>query len=391
LEAIASEDYISCHNIIFESINLIPAESEEEEYRLKNLRLSEKGFLPFEEAIGIYQPLSQGQIEKIGEKIKKAVFSGDQYMPVPLSPIKMIGKGSIFSDALKIIEKEDVLMEIQEEFVSLCNQIAVADQKHVKSREDLKPIVRKACGYTCIGMEKLTGKSSGVKNAAKLLIKYPISHIFRVGFGCARELKWKAQKWIKESWFANQKYSLNFWDEEWLGVLGGLLIKRPLFFDNYKTGRLYREFESTADIKNTERELNKILTMDKLLSLADFNIKSLPLPSILLTYKNLILTLWAKDYLGLDKDLNPINLADFKIFYRSLWKPQKAKQRKIAESMKTSFLDFMAKSTGLKAHEISQQAVEIFKNLFNDVESEYGKVLAKDLNPKFVRLFLLAK
>ena len=64
----------------------------------------------------------------------------------------------------------------------------------------------------------------------------------------ALDLKWRAEKWREKSWFENQGLLLGFWSEEWLGVLGGLLIKKPLFFDNYKTGVLYREFVSMEDI-----------------------------------------------------------------------------------------------------------------------------------------------
>jgi len=33
-----------------------------------------------------------------------------------------------------------------------------------------------------------------------------------------------------------------------MGVLGGILLKKPLFYDNYKTGVLYREFTSAEDV-----------------------------------------------------------------------------------------------------------------------------------------------
>ena len=40
---------------------VIPAEAEEEAFRQRNVRLAEKGLLPFEEAVGIYQPLPAGR------------------------------------------------------------------------------------------------------------------------------------------------------------------------------------------------------------------------------------------------------------------------------------------------------------------------------------------
>ena len=48
--------------------------------------------------------------------------------------------------------------------------------------------------------------------------------------------------------FAREDLPLTFWGETWLGGVGGLLLKRPLFYDNYRTGKLYREFESIKEI-----------------------------------------------------------------------------------------------------------------------------------------------
>jgi len=41
--------------VLLEATHVIPAETEEEELRWRNVRLAEKGFLAFDEAIGIYQ------------------------------------------------------------------------------------------------------------------------------------------------------------------------------------------------------------------------------------------------------------------------------------------------------------------------------------------------
>jgi len=58
LERLAGFDHSIYQNVLLESSGIIPAELEEEAYRLRNVRLGEKGFLPFDEAISIYQPLS---------------------------------------------------------------------------------------------------------------------------------------------------------------------------------------------------------------------------------------------------------------------------------------------------------------------------------------------
>ncbi len=49
--------------------SVIQSEMEEGMYRMRNLRLAENGFLPFEEAISIYSPLSPEQLTREGKAI----------------------------------------------------------------------------------------------------------------------------------------------------------------------------------------------------------------------------------------------------------------------------------------------------------------------------------
>ena len=141
-----------------------------------------------------------------------------------------------------------------------------------------------------------------------------LSDIFRVGYSLCVELKWRAEKWRSKSWFAKNGLSLSFWDEEWLGVLGGLLIKKPLCYDNYKTtSSLYREFSSIEDIRKAENVLNEIIAFDDLLYLMTIKFEAIADRAI--TYKNLILTLWARHYLGLSEGLAPLSLDELKTFF----------------------------------------------------------------------------
>jgi hypothetical protein len=207
-----------------------------------------------------------------------------------------------------------------------------------------------------------------------------------VGYGLALELKWKAEKWLGKSWFEKQGLLLSFWGEEWLGVLGGLLIKKPLFFDNYKTGMLYREFVSMKDIRVAEKELNEIVAFDDLFFL--MVIEPEPVIDGFLTYKNFVLTLWARNYLGLSEELLPLTLDEFKRLFDDLWTNNK-KPYKTTLSMKESFLSWLSDRTGLTNYEISRKLGHALENLFSEIEGEYGKVSSKDLDPRNIHLFLI--
>ncbi|MBU4503322.1 MAG: hypothetical protein KJ635_01295, partial [Proteobacteria bacterium] len=319
IETLSGYDHNIFQNVLLEAFTVIPAEYEEEAFRLRNVRLAEKGFLPFDEAIGIYQPLKPEALSKQSAKFITERSEIRLYIPVPHYSTGMLKEGNLFTDSLKKIEKDNVLDQIQVELASLANQILVADQKIIRNKEELGDIVKKACGYISIGLKQLAEESNDLdeNRAVALIQRFPLSQIFRVGYGLVLELKWRAEKWRKISWFEKNKLHLGFWGEGWIGVLGGLLIKRPLYYDNYKTGMLYREFYSIEDIKHTEKILNEIIGFDNLLSC--MTLTPTPPYADLFTYKNMVLTLWARHYLGLSDDLIPIDIDKFKIFFDELW------------------------------------------------------------------------
>jgi hypothetical protein len=395
LERLAGFDHRLYQKILLEATSVIPAEAEELSYKWRNVRLAEKGFLPFDEAIGIYQPLKPRQLREEISKPDPGKPDDVAAFPVPQYPLNMLKEDNPFTRALAIIDSDSALQEIQAEFANLCNQIIVADQKTIREREGLREIVRKACGYISIGLERLKKDNQELvlSQAAALLKKYALGQIFKVGFGGALELKWRADKWVSQSWFARTGLPLTFWGERWLGVLGGLLIKKPLYFDNYKSGMLYREFVSLDEIRQTEHAFNQIKAADELLSLLNINIDS-PSAYGFLTYKNLILTLWARHCLGLStKAPTPLALEQFRSFYENLFPGDLASDtgqpRNIPMAMKASFLEWLSAETGLEDFEISARVGQTFEDLFIEIESEFGRVAAANLDPRYVQLFLL--
>jgi len=395
LENIAAYDHVKYQQILHEALSIIPAEVEEEAFRMRNVRLAEKGFLPFDEAIGIYQPLSPKNLKSRSAKSLIKEEGKELLLPVPFYPADMLKEDNLFTRSLARIEADDILQQMQAEFAFLCNQVITADHKKVRDRKELRDIVKKACGYISIGLERMTEKEGGISSklrddhSALFLKKHPLSSIFRVGYGLALKLKWRAEKWLDKCWFAGNGLPLTFWGEEWTGVLGGILIKKPLFYDNYKSGLLYREFVSINDIKETETGLDKIIAFDTLFSLMAINLK--PLSSYrFLSHKNLILTLWARHHLNLPEEPDPLAVDQFKRFYALLFS-DKGKTKKISRPMKESFLKWLAERTGTNDFELSKSLGETFEKLFSEIEIEYGQVSLQDLDPRYIHLFLVEK
>jgi hypothetical protein len=395
IERLADFDHRTYQHVMLEATHVLPAESEEKCYHWRNVRLAEKGFLPFDEAVGIYQPIKPQDIDNYRIDRKSDSDISPSLLPISQYPIRLLKEDNHFTRALATLAGSPELPDIQTEFANLCNRIIVADHKTVRDREGLREIVKKACGFISLGLERLVKDHADLDphRAAALFIKYPLTQILRVGFGGVLELKWRAEKWLDRCWFAAAGLRLTFWGEQWLGVLGGLLLKKPLFYDNYRTGVLYREFNRLEDIRETEDIFNHIKAVDELLSLMTFELAH-PASYGFLTYQNLVLTLWARHYLNLPAEpLQAIPVKDFKPFFEDLLpgRPDSGaeKPRAVPQAMKNHFLDWLAADTGLRDFEISERLGKTFENLFADIESELGRLAAKDLDPRYIHIFLL--
>jgi hypothetical protein len=213
-----------------------------------------------------------------------------------------------------------------------------------------------------------------------------------VGYGCALALKWKTQKWHRTSWYSNEGLPISFWGETHMGALGGLLIKKPLYFDNYVTGVLYREFVCMQDIERTEARINRIKAFDDLLSLMHIEIGPIRSEGRL-TYENLILTLWANHHLNMGGKPNsphPLAMEQFGRLFNELWQPG-AQPRQISNTTREIFLGWLADRSDLATFEISERMAPALEWLFVKIGKELGSVKKKDLDPRFITLFLFTE
>lgn len=394
LRRISVLDHLKFQNLLLEADALIPAEAEEELYRLRNIRLAEQGLLPYEEAIGIYQPL---QVEKLFQRSAKIIRDKEEVETtselVPILSRQQLETDNLFVKTLDKIQDQTVLNFLQSEFAGLCNQVISADQVKIRDQGVLAQVVAKVRDYLSIALEKIAtgGIDPERRPLEKVLATFLLADIFRVGYGCALELKWKAEKWVRQSWFRKNGLPLSFWDEDWLGVLGGLLIKRPLYFDNFKSGVIYREFASLAEIEATAGVIDAAMAFDDLLALMEARPPSDSHHGHL-TYKNLLLTLWADHYLGLATGRHrpiPLQRRHLVAIFRDLW-IEHQNRRKIGDQMKKVFLDWLADRAALAPEAISRRMGALLEELFNELEAELAEVDPANLDPRYINLFLMA-
>ena len=394
LRRISGFDHPRYQGLLLESVSLIPVETEEELFRLRNVRLAEKGFLPFHEAVGVYQPLRPGDLSARGKKALRPPSPGDPRFPVPQFAATFLDGDNLFVRALKGIRDVHVIQQLQGELASLCNQVISADQAVIRNRDQLKSVVSKVSGYLSIGLERMTESTASKQEpmASALLQRHLLADIFRNGFGSALQLKWQATRWRRDSWCQSQQVDLTFWDEPWLGLLGGLLIDRPQFYDPSNAGSMYRDFLTREEIEATGRGLDQVMALDQLFKHMDVTIAA-DSGIRRLTYKNLLLTLWVRASLKASPvdtvtSTIAVSLSAFKAFYTGLWTDQ-AGQRIIGDEKKAEFLHWAAVASGQSPEDLSDRLSTVFEALFDEIERELAPVEAGNLDPRHVDLFLL--
>jgi hypothetical protein len=388
----ADTDYDAFRNLLQESGTIIRSEYEEDAYRIRNVRLAEKGFLPFEEAVGIYQPVRPDHLRTHPLPRGKGELLGDPSIPVPIYPSGMLASDSLFASAIKDPSNADIYDRLQVEFAAVCNRIASADRKTVRSRKMLQSVVDKADKTIGIGLERLTEEYAPVKRrreAARLIGCHPLTDLFRLGYGAAAELKWRAEAWRRKSWFVEQGLPLTFWGERWLGLIGGLLVLRPRFFDEREPEAPYREFGSMEEIRSTARELDRVVAFDDLLARLCIPMERPEGIPQLLTYKNLVLTLWARHTLSQTDGLVPLSLSQLRRFLPGLWTDAPERRRITSNAAKERFLGWLAARSGLSEADLYETVGPCLEDLFEEIETELGGVSSADLDPRFIQLFLV--
>ncbi len=397
LDQMIDLDMARYQTLMLEAAAVLPAEIEEEAFRRRNVRLAEKGFMAFDDAVGLYQSLKANDLPGLSAKVSATPQPLERYLPVPTTHAGVLEGDSLFARTLRGLDDGALLQQLQTEFAGLCNRIISADKNPIRDRKQLQPVVRKAAGYLSIGLETAYRRQDAPETpieafGSTLITRHPLERLFRVGYGCALDLKWRAERWRKTGWFTQVGLTPAFWDEHWLGVLGGLLIKRPMFYDSRRKADRYREFETLEEIENTAAVLRHIIAMDNLLARLDPPIATADIPpGMLPTYKNLILTLWGREELHLGKDLQPIPLDTFRPFFEDLFEPAATgTARTTRNRRKEDLMAYLAAGTGLDACTLGEEVGRTLENLFREIERELGRVAAADLDPRFVQLFMLA-
>jgi hypothetical protein len=380
--ALAAANLPAYRTLISGLASVIQSEMEEGMYRMRNLRLAENGFLPFEEAISIYSPLSPGRLTRDGKTAVVEIASGDEPAAViPFLPLHEGGQIGCLRDAIARIRDPLVLDRLHLEFSGLANQVASVDGLARMELDGLMGTVSRAAGYLNIALEELTGKDR--ESAADLLENNPLESIFRVGFGFVLRLKRVAENWLRIAWFRKTGFDNGFWGDERGSMLSGLLLKKPLLYTGLKDGALYRDFAAAEDLSLASRALMKLVALDGFLAALT---KENPLPSAYsgredLTCFHFLFTYWTRRRLELEPGFTAITSDEARALFTILRKGETTTPYQMAH-YRDVFVEEMLSSAPELQGELRAALREELSQIWEEFVDEYKDVPPTDTDMK---------
>ena len=383
LRQLSSEDYNRFQALLLGLAGVIPAEVEEEMYRLKNVRMAEDGYLPFEEAISIYS-YQRPDLLKQGSSDYKIFFPDEETSAlVPLTPLFCAVGDNLFTKSIARITDTMSFGRLRLEFAGLCNQIFSADAVLPEGIEDLVKVTKKAAGYLNIGLERLSG--GDLKISEEFIRNNPLVSIFRVGFGMTLELKWEAEKRINGAWFLRNGLDLGFWGDEWGGILKGILMKRPLFYKGE-----YKSFENLSEVESSRDLLRRLALLDRLMEEVSnsFNFKRDMVKDPLLTFHTLLFHSWAIRKLNLKQGFLPLSLDQAKDFFRLIRGKENTPPFKLRGFKEVFMEDFMPLVKGIEPDD-KALLHETLEGIWKEFTEEHAMLDISVLDPRFIKYIIV--
>jgi hypothetical protein len=317
LRVLAGTDYSSCRALLLQLASVSPAETEEELYRMRSGRLAEQGFAPFEEALEVYAPLDVNALQTEAKPLLPgALVEAEKKNLVPSASLSGIKNFELLNDAMGMITDPLEADRVRLEFAALCNKLIAADAfSCIDDYENLLRVGRQAAGYLHIVTEMLCGGKP--REAAQLLRDHSLATIFRVGFGFALKLQWRARRWLGQNWSAQIGKGPDFWGTPWSDALAGLLFPRPLYFERSRPDREYRHFESVEELRETEALLDQAEALDRMLARLT-RVEASALANNCEKFYPLLFNRWARHLLDLEPSFAPLSRAQAIEFFSIL-------------------------------------------------------------------------
>ncbi len=375
-----------------------PSELEESAFHWRRARIAEKGFPGMDEAMSLYQHITDREIEML----KRGAGSREEHAApeVPDSQLKLryAFKHGMLPDflagALLSIEHQERLDTIQHSMTLLANKIIIADCLDVHQRADVRRALSKAAGYMNIGIQYLSGSDCG--RAVLMIETIHPEILFRVGNSRVRGVQKAAASLPAQLSLPSTGQVLSFYHSPLSDTLRGLAMSRPLFFEgNVKQGSMvFKDFETLDEIRRTEKVLARIAVIDTLLFTwlgvpaeavqAGLEASGVLEDSADVTCVSVFLTVLANYLLNKGAQLEPLTVGELQHLLEKVFEIKGSGGWRIRESMLSDILSWLRSFCTIEPDD--QEPLDHFIGYcLRSMEEEFSQLVGqKTIEPRYV-------
>jgi len=240
-------------------------EVEEAAYAWKKNRLAEYGFPEFDEALTIYQLMSENELNGLSAMIPKGDRT-EQTRNSELQPRYGLSGNDMprfYMSVFGMIDDVETFDRLQRETIILANKIIIADGLEVQSAEDTNRAFRKAAGAIGIALESLT--NSDPFASLILITLVPAATLFRAGITLIMKIR---KEFFASGWQIKDSALLaSFFESPYGETLTGISQKRPLLYEGLLQpgAAQYRAFMALVELNSVQKAVSTCRELDNLL------------------------------------------------------------------------------------------------------------------------------
>ena len=361
-------------------------EQEQAAHDFRMARLADFGFVDFDEAIGIYAPLSDAELARL---LSESRPPAPAPVAAPAFPLATAALPPLFGRALAQIGDPRALSELALGMGALVNRILIADALDLTQLESVSRALGKAQNFVEIGLGRVSGGE--IDRAVEALTNLHPFILFRAGYTRPVELARRADRLLRAGWPARFRARPGFLGDDGL-LLEGLLRPRPQFYAGAddRGAPLYREFQSAAEIERAAAALLRVNALGlvffevmqgseaDLSRLADFRVGA-EVP-----WWTVLLTATAQALAGNEVRFAPLTLADARLALELLL--TEARPRTVRPEIRAALVTRAEAGLRRLASAGEAEAVlggELVAEALAKLEAEAAEFSLPDLDPRF--------
>ena len=235
----------------------LDSEMESFAHRWRQGRLEEEGFVPRDEAMGVYRPLDPAKLkQEIEHKAlapKLAVQTPEQ-LNTPSVLLSEFTGDFFLLEAFAQIQDDAQLKALTFELTHLCNRTMVADGIEPGELPSGRQVIQRTLGYASVGLWFLS--QGDLTRAVEILADVSVRDIFRAGFTSAARLQHQAMGLAgRPSLTLVEEFDYSLLAPDDLALIEGLGRQRPTYAVDATTFDLFR---SQAQIDDAALRLGMI-------------------------------------------------------------------------------------------------------------------------------------